>query len=349
MENLDFPKFISFTVTNLCNLRCRMCGQWSEEGYISNRKVNPGSQMRLADWKRLVDEIANYDISFILIRGGEPFLFRGIIELVEYINGKGIFISIDSNGMLLDKYAADIVRIGNMHITFSVDGPEQIHDQVRGSQGSFQRIKKNIALLNDLEKKNDSRISKSICFTISQYSYEGLGEMPDVARKLSIESINIVPYYYYPAEIGQKYEDELKTNFECAAYSWRGFHHDSSGIDFNIFKREYRKYLKKLNGIENFPFMKFTEDDYRKWFTDSLTAVGSIACMNVEKLIDIQPNGDANFCVDFPDYPIGNVKETSIKKLWDSQKASKFRRFRRARPLSICYRCGAKYISELNG
>ena len=25
-------------------------------------------------------------------------------------------------------------------------------------------------------------------------------------------------------------------------------------------------------------------------------------------MIDIQPNGETNFCVDFPDYSIGNVK-----------------------------------------
>jgi sulfatase maturation enzyme AslB (radical SAM superfamily) len=55
---MDFPQFISFTVTNSCNLRCRMCGQWSEEGYVLNRTVDTRSHMRLEDWKRLVDEIA---------------------------------------------------------------------------------------------------------------------------------------------------------------------------------------------------------------------------------------------------------------------------------------------------
>ena len=80
---MDFPEYISFTLTNLCNLRCRMCGQWSEEGYISNRVKDPRAVMKLEDWKKLVDEISNYKIKFILIRGGEPFLFPGIMELLE--------------------------------------------------------------------------------------------------------------------------------------------------------------------------------------------------------------------------------------------------------------------------
>jgi MoaA/NifB/PqqE/SkfB family radical SAM enzyme len=174
-----------------------------------------------------------------------------------------------------------------------------------------------------------------------------LGEMPDIARSLSISSINIVPYYYFPSDIGEKYKTELKKKFNCPAFSWRGFHQENSGIDFNLFKDIYRNYLANLGEIYNFPYMDFTEEDYRIWSHDSQTPVGSLTCMNIEKLFDIQPDGEANFCVDFPDYSIGNVKKAAIKKIWNSPKASRFRTYRRKKPLSICYRCGAKYISEI--
>jgi len=344
---MDFPRFISFTVTNSCNLRCKMCGQWSEEGYIKNNPDALFSNLNLNDWERLVDEIAQHDVRFVLIRGGEPFLYSGIIELLEYINSKGIFLSIDTNGTLLKKYAADLVRIGNMHITFSVDGPEEIHDSVRGLKGSFNKIKENISLLNNLKKETTNKISTSICFTISKYSYKGLGDMPDVARSMGINSINIVPYYYIPEDMGKIYEDELEKNFYCTAFSWKGFHNDHSGIDFSIFKIQYLNYLAALNGIENFPYMPLTENEYKLWFNDSFTPVGSLKCMNIENLIDIQPNGDADFCVDFPDYCIGNVNDSSIKEIWNSPDAVKFRDYRREKPLQICYRCGAKYISEI--
>ena len=347
INHMNFPEYISFTLTNSCNLRCRMCGQWSNEGYVSNRVKDPRSIMKLDQWKKLVDEISNYKIRFILIRGGEPFLFPKIIELLEYINSKGIFISIDTNGTVLKKYAEDLIRIGNMHITFSVDGPEEIHDSVRGIKGFFNKIKENIDLLNKLEKDNKHKISKSICFTISKYNYSGLSEMPEVARYMSIPSINIVPYYYFSWDTGEKYEEELKKNFNCAAYSWKGFHHETSGVDFNIFLREYKKYLVNLGDVNNFLFMDFSEDDYRTWFSNSTTPVGKTECLNIEKLIDIQPNGDVNFCVDFPDYSFGNINDSSIKDLWNSHEAEKFRNYRREKPLAVCHRCGAKYISEI--
>lgn len=344
---MDFPEFISFTVTNACNLRCRMCGQWSEEGYVLNRTVDTRTRMRLADWKRLVDEAAGHKIRFILVRGGEPFMYRGIMELLKYINSKGIAVSVDSNGMFIDRFADELARIGNMHITFSVDGPEEVHDSIRGVKGSFRKIRENIALLNELEAKTGGRISKSICLTISRYNYRHLGEMPEVARSMSIKSINIVPYYYFPEEIGKRYDQELKDNFGCSAFSWNGFHHDDSGVDFDVFREEHRKYLAGLDGIENFRFLPLTEDEYRKWFEDAVTPVGVSRCLNVENLIDIQPSGEANFCVDFPDCSIGNVREATIKELWDGGRAVRFRNYRREKPLSVCHRCGAKYIAEI--
>jgi MoaA/NifB/PqqE/SkfB family radical SAM enzyme len=254
---------------------------------------------------------------------------------------------VDTNGTLTKKYAADLVRIGKLHITFSVDGPEEIHDSVRGVKGSFQQIKENIARLHELEREQEHKISKSICFTISPYSYKGLGEMPDVVRSMGIKSINIVPYYFIASAVGLKYQEELEKNFQCPAFSWQGFHHEESGIKFDLFREELKKYRAKLGGIYDFPYMPFTEEEYKVWFKDSITPVGSLKCMNVEKLIDVQPSGDTNFCVDFPDYSFGNAKCSSLQELWNSPAAAQFRNCRREKPLAVCYRCGAKYISEI--
>ena len=123
---MDYPRFISLTITNRCNLRCRMCGQWSIEGYMNNNKTALKDELTLEDWKRIVDELAENHIESLLIRGGEPFSFPGIMELLKYINSKGIFVSIDTNGTLLKNYDEDIIRLGKVHITISVDGPEEI-------------------------------------------------------------------------------------------------------------------------------------------------------------------------------------------------------------------------------
>jgi MoaA/NifB/PqqE/SkfB family radical SAM enzyme len=346
---MPFPQTVSLTITNACNLRCQMCGQWSEEGYI---RAQPGlirRELGLADWKRLVDEIAGQNLKSVLLRGGEVFLYPDILPLLEYIRGKDMFVSIDTNGTRLAQFAPDLVRIGNLHLTVSVDGPEQIHDSVRGVKGTFQKLREGLARLAEEEKKQGKTLSKSITFTIGSANHRYLGKMPEVARGLGLGSICVVAYYFIPESVGKQYEAELEANFGCKAFSWRGFHHEGSGVDADAFLAELRTYHAALGGITDYPYFPMTGDEYRTWFGDAVTPVGSTACANVEKLIDIQPSGDANFCVDFPDFVIGNVRESTIHDLWNSPRAEAFREYRRKQPLAVCNRCGAKYMAEIRG
>jgi len=354
---LTFPQTVSFTITNNCNLRCQMCGQWSVEGYMrpprwSGRGSRPGSlkeELGLSDWKRLVDELAEHGIKGVLLRGGEVFLYPDIISLLDYIRSKGIFPSIDTNGTQLARHAADLVRIGAMHLTISVDGAEEGHDSVRGVKGTFRKVREGLARLAEEEKKRGTVLSKSITFTISPYSYRDLAKMPDVARDLGIKSICIVPYYYFPQAVGARYEEELRRNFGCEAFSWRGFHHEESGVDVDAFLRELRAYRATLGGIEDYPYLRMSEEEYRTWFSGALAPAGPLDCANVEKLIDIQPSGEADFCVDFPDFAIGSVRGSTITELWNSPRAEAFREYRRRQPLAVCYRCGAKYMAQIRG
>jgi len=314
---------------------------------MKSRRGNLRDELRLADWKRPIDELAAHGIRNLLVRGGEVFLYPEIIPLLEYIHGKGMFISIDTNGTQLDRFAKDIARIGKIHLTVSVDGPKAVHDSVRGMHGCFERIRTGLVRLHEEELRSGNAISKSITFTISPYSYRGLGKIPETARSLGITSVCIVPYYYVPTAIGRQYEHELRGQFDIEAYSWKGFHHEESGVEADEFAGQLREYRAELGDLVDYPYFPLTGDEYRTWFRDATTPVGPLQCSNVEKLIDIQPSGEANFCVDFPDFSFGNIRESTIEELWNNDKAKRFREYRRKQPLAVCYRCGAKYMSEI--
>ncbi len=344
---IPFPKFISFTLTNVCNLKCKMCGQWSESGYMKDYNTRIPEQMMPDDWERLMDEVAKHQIKSILFRGGEPFLYKDINRLLDYAIKKEIFVSVDTNGTVLHNHADKIVELENIHLTVSIDGPENIHDEVRGVQGTFRKIKNNLDILKELEKKKNIEISKSMTFTISHVNYKHLGVIPHVARELGIKKIAVVPYFYMTEGDGKKYIRQMKEVFDCDVFTWSGFHHENSGVNYDEFKKQYDLYLKNLGEIENFPYMPLTPDEYKKWFENTSNMVGQTTCNNVEKLIDIQPDGNANFCVDSPDFSIGNVKNQSIHEIWNSKRAKHFRNYRRIQPLAVCYRCVAKHMADL--
>ncbi len=340
---MNFPPRVSLTITNFCNLRCQMCGQWSENGYIRPTGAVP-APMPVSEWKRLIDEMAKNGVTWVLIRGGEPFLYPGILDVLDYLHEKRIPISIDTNGSMLKQFAAELVRIADRtHFTVSVDGPEPIHDAVRGVKGSFRRLAEGLKAVHECEEASGKTLSKSICFTISRYSLAGLGDMPDVARQLGIPNINIVPYYYFSEAVGKQYEQELH-ELGSDAYTWQGFQHEYSGVDIDEFLRQLRRFNENLGDVKIDPFLPLTEDEFRTWFADPTTPVGPTECWSLDGVIDIQPNGDANFCVDFPDYKIGNVRNSTIAELWNGERAAKFREARRKKPFAVCHRCGAKYM-----
>lgn len=53
------PRYIDIKLTNKCNLRCKMCGQWGEKGnYLNAPKDVLTEELSLETLRRLVDEVS---------------------------------------------------------------------------------------------------------------------------------------------------------------------------------------------------------------------------------------------------------------------------------------------------
>ena len=345
MAEVAFPHVLSLTITNACNLRCRMCGQWGQTGYMKSGDAH-AEHLPLSVWRKVIDEWADHGRTFVGLRGGEPFLYPEIIPLLAHIKDRGLDVSIDSNGTLLGRFAEDVARLQIDNINVSVDGPEDVHDRVRGVPGAYSKIREGVRAVREAcARKGQASPVRTICFVIGPDSYRSLPDMPDVARELGVSGLAIVPYYYFDDPAGARHEEIMMKEFGCRAASWRGFRRESSGVDPDVFRAAYRDFRSRLGGVQLVPYMDFSEDDYVAWFSDCVTVVGRSNCTNPRMLLDIQPNGDANTCVDFPDFLIGNATRESIEALWNSEQARAFRAYLGKRQLPVCLRCGAKYMS----
>ena len=107
----DAIELVSLRITDMCNLRCHTCGQWGDNGYLHEYEMKElkAREVPLETYKNLVDQIADKGWSPIwYIWGGEPMMYPGMIELLYYINEKGMPISMVSNGTKIAKYANEI-------------------------------------------------------------------------------------------------------------------------------------------------------------------------------------------------------------------------------------------------
>jgi len=131
------------SLTERCNLRCRYCLHGADLDWVRDHGV-----------KSMSFETASRAVGYFLDRsdpdqppvisfyGGEPLLEIDLIEKIVDVarahdRGREVTFAVDTNGVLLDDRAADLIAREKMHLQVSLDGPREIHDRNRiGADGS---------------------------------------------------------------------------------------------------------------------------------------------------------------------------------------------------------------------
>lgn len=145
------PKFIQIENTNFCNATCIMCPHTSMK-----RKKKIMSQK---DFEKIINNIIkNYpSIKTIIITGfGEPFIDKGILEKIEFLNKAYPKLNIDiyTNASLLKKELTDKVLKQNIHkINFSLNGTKRTYKKMMGL--NYEDTIKNV--LYFLNKKREMK------------------------------------------------------------------------------------------------------------------------------------------------------------------------------------------------
>ncbi len=133
-----FEFFIQWHLTERCNLSCSHCYQGPHDS----------DEMSLPEIRKTAAEAADmirhwssaYGISFspsMNITGGEPFLRSDLFEILETARDQGFETHVLTNGTLVDgSRARALAELGVSGVQVSVEGPEEVHDSIRG-RGSF--------------------------------------------------------------------------------------------------------------------------------------------------------------------------------------------------------------------
>ena len=165
-ERLREPQWqlVDISFSNICNLKCRMCGIWGSMRWLDDEKklsqlsadYNKESRpdyFRLTrytfnDFKFLLPLLKN--IKFIQFKGGEPFLDPNHIKFLKYLISKNlhrdIFLRYTTNGTFIND---DILRIlsyfKRVSILVSVEVLGKLYRYIRGGDYSFETaILKNV-------------------------------------------------------------------------------------------------------------------------------------------------------------------------------------------------------------
>jgi len=153
-----FPPFLYISIINSCNLRCQGC--WVDVA-AKQEKIDVD---KMNDIIGQAKEMGN---SFFGLLGGEPFLHKEILQILE--DNRDVYFQIFTNGhFITPEVAKELNRLGNATPLISVEGTEIVSNERRGK----------LQVLNDtmegLHNCLDAGLLTGVCTSVCQTNYEDL-------------------------------------------------------------------------------------------------------------------------------------------------------------------------------
>jgi len=128
---LDAPICLTWELTYACNLACVHC--------LSSSGRRDPKELSTAEALSVVDQLADLQVFYINIGGGEPMIRKDFFEIIDYAVERNVGVKFSTNGYYIDQAAAErFARSDLLDIQISLDGFDAAtNDAVRG-EGSWQ-------------------------------------------------------------------------------------------------------------------------------------------------------------------------------------------------------------------
>lgn len=326
------PQFFTLGLTNQCNLSCTMCPKHSPKFthkchfHIMEKEISCKVLTELIRFSPSLRRISLQDF-------GEPFLYKDLFEVIEYLNKnlENCEIYLETNGLLLNEDLIErTLRLRVFAIIVSLDAAsEDTYKKIR-SNGSIQKV---IGNLKTLITRRNARNSRSPLittnFSMNRRNFTEIPQYIEICEKLGVDYIGLCHAF---GLFESDKEDRIlplgeKENEYCEHYT-----QIKKSIELS------KPYLIKKCKIPN-----VSPDDFL--ISCSISGNNSIhmdvdgnvfpCCILAAKSLEDKT------CV----RPMGNVREQTLLEIWDS---SEFRKFREDMyggklPHIICKKCPAYY------
>jgi Fe-coproporphyrin III synthase len=129
---------VVWNITSKCNLKCVHC--YNDSGVNTN-----SNEPTTAEAKSVLDDLAAFGVPSVLFSGGEPLTRKDLFELLPYAVDQGLRTVISTNGTLIDKAKAGLIKqTGVSYVGISLDGIGKVNDEFRGVKGAFDAAVKGV-------------------------------------------------------------------------------------------------------------------------------------------------------------------------------------------------------------
>lgn len=313
------PINLTFSVTNICQSRCKTCQIWQ---IYKNEPQKKRSELSITEIEQIFKSIGRTYV--FNISGGEPFLRNDLPEIIKlackYL--KPSVIHIPTNALAVNRIKASLIEIlkylqkdypdVKLTIKPSLDHIEKNHDKIRGVKGNFQKVLEVFDWMKTL-KKDYPFLHVELGTVISSWNFRDIGKISKYVKNLQPDS--------YRNEIAEKRAEMLNIKdpiTPCPSDYKRA-------IDF--FVKEIKTQMKDK------PLFQRITNAFRLVYYDLAIRIMSegkqvIPCYAGISNAHMTPYGDIWACCTLGyDKSMGNLRDFGydFQKLWTSSRAKEIR------------------------
>ncbi|MEW6088958.1 MAG: radical SAM protein [bacterium] len=347
----SYPEAVTLFLTHRCNLHCKMCGQWGEGGVTRKQSAEYiREELSFDELKMVIDDLSPFGPNITLF-GGEPLIYKNSIDTIKYIKNKNMHCLMITNGSLIEPKAQELVDAGLDELNVSLDGGRELHNEIRGMDGLFDRVLNGLKKINHFKKeKNKKRPFINLQCTITKYNYENLEQLLNAAEETGADSLtfhNLIFLENGLIEKQKKYDKLLN----CSSLDWKGFI-SVPDIDVSILFNKMEEIKKKVTEMAEKGFdlkvdfyPNFSKKGLFEYYQNPLFLPREYSPRCVSPWISayIFPDGETRPCLNF-DYSFGNIKKDKFTLIWNGERARNFRKtLKRNKIFPVCIRCTELY------
>ncbi len=310
-------RLVVLITTRRCNLSCDMCMQDRDA-----HKKEDKNRLEMDHYNRILEDVRPWAPA-IQLTGGEPLLYKDIVPLLEAVKKRNLFCIINTNGTMLRKYAADIVKLRIEKVSVSIEGGPAVHNRICHSNNAYESAISGIQTLAE-EKKRQNSIYPFIDVK-SVLTPANTGELEPVLRLYDTGWIQMIAFLHMWFVHASQVEAHKTLNTGIDYYSpphIKIFKKDELKIAMSHVRELQKKYSK-------YPFVVFPEipdrqmDDY---YSDPVKVLHREKCIYPYETVRIFPGGDVAPCPEGMGAraSLGNIHDKSIIEIVRGEKAREF-------------------------
>lgn len=221
----------------LCNMDCKMC-------FAKMTKSQMEAHHRMYNYKEWIEiarQASQAGTVFMLLTGGEPFLYPNLKELYFELKKMGYILSINTNGTLIDDEIADWLAQSpprRLNITLYGASDETYATLCNNPKGFTQ-------VMSAIEKLKARNIDIKFNCSLTSYNIQDLDAIHAISRELDIP-IEIGFYMFPPVRSNNIENVRYRLSAEDAAKARFRIEELNHGTEFDDFVRyslkAYRQY-----------------------------------------------------------------------------------------------------------